>query len=456
MYSRLIVGTAAVLFLMGGCTNKRDLGNLPDGGSAGAAGTGSGTAGQGGRGGGGGAAGNGGAGGGGLAGNGGSGGSVAGGSGSGGATGGGGGAVGGGGAAGVGGRGGGGGGGSGGAGGRGGSGGGGSGGGGSGGGGGAGGAPACRVDADCTTGPGVCQLSGVCATAADVIYVENTADGSICGNGDGSSPQSPICYVIYAANRVTSTRNTIIIRGTVNGVYYPTGLPPAQIVGQANATIFGIDVRGGDLTVRNLVVQQSSLMYPTGVHVEASAGAGTTRLTLSHVTITINGGGIDAWDGSFVRLDGCLIQNNNGIGIKTVNAAFQIENTVIAGNSGKGAELGTTTASVTTFRNNTVVGNNIGVTCGAAYNITGSIVYGNGIDATGLGAFAGCAAGDVCLTACSALDPMLDQTNGRYALTAASPAACKDVLDTAPAADRKGTSRPQGPKSDCGADEYAP
>src|SRR5262249_62360007 len=49
MHRRLSV-TAAVLFVLVSCSNKRDLGNLPDGGGGaiGSAGTGAGTAGQGG------------------------------------------------------------------------------------------------------------------------------------------------------------------------------------------------------------------------------------------------------------------------------------------------------------------------------------------------------------------------------------------------------------------------
>jgi hypothetical protein len=442
MTSRLIARAVAASLLLAGCTNKLDLGNLPDGGSGGAAGTGSGTAGQGGP------AGSGGGGGKGLSSRGGSGGR--GGNGGGGANGGAGGAAGGGAGGASGSAGGGSGGAAGGSGGA------------AGGSGGAGGAPACRLDADCTTGPGVCLLSGVCATAADVIYVENTADLSVCGNGNGTL-QSPVCNVYTATSSfyLSETRATIIVRGSVIPFYIQAGRSfPILIVGQANGAVsgnsgavMGITLYGGDVTLRHLGVTSSG----QGISVQAMNGAGTTRVTLSDVSVTGNvGAGVIIDTGTFVHMDGCWIQGNDlGITVND-NAAFQIENTVVASNGGKGVTLGASTASVTTFRNNTVVGNNIGITCGAAYNIAGSIVYGNGIDTAGLGPFAGCAAGDVCLTGCSALDPMLDETMGRYTLTAASPAACKDQLDTAPATDRKGTPRPQGPKSDCGSDEYVP
>jgi hypothetical protein len=49
MNLRLTLGVGAAVLALVSCSNKRDLGNLPDGGSAGAAGTGSGTAGQGGQ-----------------------------------------------------------------------------------------------------------------------------------------------------------------------------------------------------------------------------------------------------------------------------------------------------------------------------------------------------------------------------------------------------------------------
>jgi hypothetical protein len=143
-------------------------------------------------------------------------------------------------------------------------------------------------------------------------------------------------------------------------------------------------------------------------------------------------------------------------GIQTTSAAFDIENTVIAMNGGTtdpGVKLGATTATPVVFRNNTVVGNAaVGVQCGASYNIEGSILFGNNAGTQQLSPL--CVATDLCATACSTTDPMLDETAGKYQLTAASPAACIDVLDVAPPTDRKGTTRPQGPKSDCGADEY--
>jgi hypothetical protein len=307
-------------------------------------------------------------------------------------------------------------------------------------------ANACRVctkDVECAVtygaDPGLClDGSGQCGTSAQTIYLQNGTSCSTTARGDGSAG-SPFCFPADAAAALSTQKSILVVRGpraidTLNIGYSASAV---VVAGQAGGNFYGATVTGtppliattgGDVTLRDLTI---------------SGGPGP---------------GISATGGT-LRLLRCLVESNAGPGIQTTSGtAFDIENTVIAKNGGTtraGAELGATTSTPTLFRNNTVLGNGaVGVQCGAGYNITSSIVFGNNAGTQQLSPL--CVASDACATACSAVNPMLDETAGKYQLTVASPAACIDALDTAPPTDRKGTPRPQGPKSDCGADEFVP
>jgi hypothetical protein len=266
---------------------------------------------------------------------------------------------------------------------------------------------------------------GHCPTSDEVIYSKY---GPVCP-GDGSVA-TPFCDAKMAIAALTMARHIVIMRGPQTDWRSYFAGAPVTVIGQQGGLVRpagsndGITITGGDIFIRNLDVA-------TGF-----------------------GNGIVARLGSTLRLYGCLIESNAGYGIETLGAAFDIENTVVAHNGGStlaGVNLGSTTTTPTIFRNNTVVENGLGgVLCGAAYSIAGSIVFGNGT----IQSSAPCVVADACGTACSTMNPMLDETVGRYQLTASSPTACIDVLATAPSTDRKGTPRPQGPKSDCGADEF--
>ena len=226
----------------------------------------------------------------------------------------------------------------------------------------------------------------------------------------------------------------IVVKG--NGVAYPVG--PLTL--------------GAVASSRVLVAGQSSAKITNlgvGSHILVNITAGDVTLR----DLTISGGndaGVSVSGGATLHMDRCYVLNNTAYGIITTNSAFDIANTVIAGNGTDGLSSGAGLGAYTgtgpkRFAFNTVVNNGlVGVACGSSYTLTGILANGNG----GLNFSASCVTDSTTSTA----SPNLD---ANYHLTSSS--FCRDHGGaTCPLDDIDGDTRPIGTACDCGADEYKP
>jgi len=291
---------------------------------------------------------------------------------------------------------------------------------------------ACKKDLECAgaSQAGVCGLDGSCPADDAVIYLQNSAACSTTNRGDGTAV-APSCYADDAALLLSPTKSVIVVHGTVaplGPLVLAMSSPAVLIAGKSSATLRPppggappvIAITAGDVTLRDLTISNGN---DTGVSVSG---------------------------GATLHMDRCYVLNNQGIGIQITASAFDIVNTVVAGNGaaagGYGVSLGNYSGSPTNFAFNTVV-NNVGggVFCGTTSNFsfTGILANANG----GPNFSTSCRIDG---TTSTSTTPYFDVN---YHLTATSP--CVNAGGaTCPPDDIDGDTRPQGIACDCGSDEY--
>lgn len=310
---------------------------------------------------------------------------------------------------------------------------------------------ACTSDSQCASlgaGPGVCMShqDGRCASAAETIYVKNSAS---CSGGSGTAA-SPYCDTQAGVNAVTSSKRVIVVKGPASDGLSPISATPSgspiSIIGQNNATTaagaaIGIHVTAGDVFVRGVTVANGSKV---GIQVEA---------------------------GATLRLDRCIVKSNAGGGLIVQEGAnFDIANSVFDRN-GPGAVNtvvpfggvylgGSAPASGPhRFWFSTIVNNeDRGLVCvDSSQSATGMLINGN-VN----GGWVGCSMDstnskwDSPGTGSDVGDPAFSSTNP-YHLTTAS--RCRNFVPASlahPSDDLDGESRPKpaNGNSDCGADEF--
>jgi hypothetical protein len=296
----------------------------------------------------------------------------------------------------------------------------------------------CVLDSDCKAAPGICMEDGSCLAASDAVFATLRDPGKCPGAGTATDP---FCTAQLAATTALSTaKKAVVLMGpgpfSVFAVKAP-GKQLAVIAPDRAALVPGIDNGSGTPQV-GLSLQDGDLLV-RGLEVKNGQ---TTAIEST---------------GGTIRLRRCFIHDNAGPGLSVAGAGFEVENTVFANNGGPSKpniDLENAAAAPEVFRNNTVVSASstlTGVVCASAYALTNSIIFGG---ATRVGP--ACVFTDTCAKDCSTATS-LNLNPATYELTSTSPAACIDAIDPsmAPTLDRLGTVRPQGAKSDCGADEFS-
>jgi hypothetical protein len=275
---------------------------------------------------------------------------------------------------------------------------------------------------------------GRCATDTETVYVENRPMCSLVPTTGGTSTV-PFCSPQAGIGAAGGAKRLIVLRGTTPFVPFDVALNPGEIsvISKDGAIIdhgaaIGIHLTRGQLYVR-------------GVTVGAGSGPG----------VVADGGSV-----SVLRLDRCQILGSGG-GLLINNAGYEIVNTVIANNNEAlvpptgptygGVYLRSAAGALTTFRYNTIVGNqNIGLQCFGPYATSSLILANNALTQF---QFVGC------MTPTGAginVDPQLDVS---FHLTASSPCIGRGDSMDVPGDDIDGDPRPTpGGLSDCGADEF--
>jgi hypothetical protein len=344
---------------------------------------------------------------------------------------------------------------------------------------------ACVADADCASG--ACGDNGECLAETALIYVNNAT-----GSDTGQCPQSAPCASLqYAVSVASPTRSHIVL---ATGLY----VQPTINIGTAQTSAAAINIHGGGATLRTSPNNDGDILYisdvPTTIHDltlqgNGLAGAGVESSSAS-VTVyraKFDGGGsrgilagadLAAHDieiantetgitlagaTAHLTLDRAQI-HDGGVGIlsSAANTRVMVSNTLVFGTTSYAMDLsgaGGRVSFSTIADAGTVNGSEpVAIRCsnGLGLTVASSIVW-TPQSTTNPGIGAGCGlnsviAGPFTVSGAMNVAPgFVDETHRDYHLAAGSPA--RDAVDTGPATDYEGDTRPQGSGYDIGADE---
>lgn len=313
---------------------------------------------------------------------------------------------------------------------------------------------ACRIDAECNE---FCDTdTGACVPDGNVLYVTPG------GNGQSCAKEAPCGLIGTAVAHATGTTawwihidpGTYSESLTLAGIDAHLVGPGALVVPGGNAS--GAVVSGTSaVTLRGLAFHDST---SNGVLCNGSSPA-TTQLRLTAVSLKGNAGvGLRTSQCSVV-VERTTVSGNGHQGLLISDSRFDIEDSVIAGNS-DGVVLTNPAAGGNRLDFNTVANNiNSGVSCsGPSPTLTfdSNIVYGNGSGVQVSGGICTWIYSDIGPTGIGGetninMNPMF--TDSSFHIAPGSP--CVNVGDPAapPGVDIDGDPRPAGVRADIGADE---
>lgn len=347
---------------------------------------------------------------------------------------------------------------------------------------------ACTAHSECTSN--VCLLDGSCGDATNVAYVDPR------GTSNASCSQAMPCRTITAGLatrrpvvKVTGTIEDVVMIGAnvtiladPNAKLTSTNLAAlVTITGTSTATIADLELSHAIGYGVVIPMGTSATLTLIRVRIDNNSMGGVAlrsgSLTVQQSTLTENSGlGINATGGQLTVVRSSITHNASA-GVLINAAKFDLENNFITNNHGPGVQVAAipTGQQPALIEFNTLMANAVdsgaaGIDCsGTTSNMTfiDNLIYGNltgGSPTTQIsGASCKYSYSDIGPGAVIsgsgnlAADPLvINLAQEEDHLTALSP--CRDAADAASSVtlDYEGDMRPQGGRSDIGADEYHP